>query len=251
MMRSVIQKLAGILLILSAGTAFSAVKTVYSASELKNILQSASLQGGDTVLVADGRYSPGWISMTAQGRDDAPIVIRALNSGQAELYGSTTLNLKKAAWVEIEGFLFSMTAYTAIKLEACHHISIRANRFRLTEESGESGKWLYIGGIWNDPEALSHDNIIEYNSFEEKHEAGNFITIDGGSSVSRNDIIRWNSFRNIGPRRENEMEAIRIGYSELSLTMGRTLVEHNYFENCDGDPRPQRPPHPDPEQSRP
>jgi hypothetical protein len=32
------------------------------------------------------------------------------------------------------------------------------------------------------------------------------------------------------------MEAIRVGWSQLSLTDGFTVIEHNLFEDCDGDP---------------
>ena len=32
------------------------------------------------------------------------------------------------------------------------------------------------------------------------------------------------------------MEAIRIGWSALSLTNGYTVLEYNLFEECDGDP---------------
>ena len=32
------------------------------------------------------------------------------------------------------------------------------------------------------------------------------------------------------------MEAVRIGWSELSMSSGFTTVEYNLFENCDGDP---------------
>ena len=43
-------------------------------------------------------------------------------------------------------------------------------------------------------------------------------------------------FRNNGPRAVNEQESIRIGWSEMSLSSGYTTVEHNLFEDCDGDP---------------
>ena len=65
---------------------------------------------------------------------------------------------------------------------------------------------------------------------------GNFITIDGGNNVSQYDLIDHNYFYNIGPRHDNEMEAIRVGWSELSLTDGFTVIEYNLFEECDGDP---------------
>ena len=123
-----------------------------------------------------------------------------------------------------------------MKLEACNNIRITKNIFQLTESDGESGKWIYVGGYWDDGSILSHHNRIDHNVFRDKHQLGNFITIDGGDNVSQNDRIDHNYFYNIGPRHDNKMEAIRVGWSELSLTDGFTVIEHNLFEECDGDP---------------
>src|SRR5690606_3503188 len=100
--------------------------------------------------------------------------------------------------------------------------------------------WIVIGGTYNLTEPESFNNRIDHNIFEEKHKPGNFITIDGSpepnAKSSQFDRIDHNYFKNIGPRVENEMEAVRIGWSEMSLSSGYTIVEHNLFENCDGDP---------------
>jgi len=53
---------------------------------------------------------------------------------------------------------------------------------------------------------------------------------------SKYDRIDHNYFRNNGPRAANEQESIRIGWSEMSMSSGHTIVEFNLFENCDGDP---------------
>ena len=123
-------------------------------------------------------------------------------------------------------------------MQACNNIRITRNTFRLIET--ESLKWVIIGGVWNDPNAVSHHNRIDHNLFENKSFAGNYITVDGsGDPVyqsSQYDLIDYNHFRNIGPRIVNEMETIRVGWSELSRSSGYTTIEYNLFENCDGDP---------------
>ena len=125
-----------------------------------------------------------------------------------------------------------------LKLQASNNIRITRNIFRLVETT--SLKWVIIGGVWNDPNAVSHHNRIDHNLFENKSFAGNYITIDGsGDPVylsSQYDLIDHNHFRNIGPRIVNEMETIRVGWSELSRSSGFTTIENNLFENCDGDP---------------
>ncbi len=210
---------------------------VSNADQLEDAVENA--QAGDTVEVLNGVYNTdGSMTMYNSGTAEAPIVIRAKERQMAELTGDTYFNLRQCAYVVIEGFLFTSTDKTVVKLEACNNIRVTRNVFRLNETT--SRKWVIIQGIWNDPNAQSHHNRIDHNLFEEKHMPGNFLTVDGsGDPVyqsSQYDIIEYNHFRNIGPRVENEMEAVRIGWSELSMSSGHTTLRYNLFENCDGDP---------------
>jgi len=212
------------------------IYTVSSPAEFKSRCQSSDLHPGDIIELTDGNYNTGGITLTARGTANKPITIRSQNRGGAVLGGESYFNLKESEYVTIEGFEFISEVYTVIKLEACHHIRITRNIFHLTESEDSGSKWLLIGGIWNDPSKISHHNRVDYNLFENKQQSGNFITIDGGDNVSQYDVIAYNHFRNMGPRRENEMESIRVGVSGMSLTDGFTLIEHNLFEDCDGDP---------------
>ncbi len=212
------------------------IYTVSSSSELKSICNGTNLRPGDIVEVLDGRYDAGGITVESSGTRNKPIIIRAKNTGAAELAASTYFTFRKAAYITFEGFHITSSKYTVVKLEACNNIRITRNVFQITESEGENGKWLLIGGYWDDGSLLSHHNRVDHNTFRDKHQLGNFITIDGGDQVSQHDRIDHNYFYNIGPRHENEMEAIRVGWSELSLTDGFTVIENNLFEECDGDP---------------
>ncbi len=214
--------------------------TIYSVSnadDFEDICEDETLRPGDIIELANGTYDPGSISIQDMaGLPGEPIIIRAANVGQAVIAGESYFNLRRAEYIQIEGFHFTSDRYTVIKLEACNNIRVTRNTFQLTETEGESGKWVYIGGVWDDDTILSHHNRIDHNVFRDKHELGNFITIDGGDNVSQHDRIDHNYFYNIGPRHDNEMEAIRVGWSQLSLTDGFTVIEYNLFEDCDGDP---------------
>lgn len=192
---------------------------------------------GDIIEVAPDYYNVS-LTMENSGTPSAPIIIRSEQRGEAELGGDSRMDLSQVGYLTIEGFEFTTSAYTAIKLQACHNIRITRNTFRLNESG--SAKWILIGGIWDDPNATSHHNRVDHNLFDEKHQLGNCITIDGQDDpvyqVSQYDRIDHNYFRNIGPRHENEMETIRIGWSEMSMSSGYAVVEYNLFENCDGDP---------------
>lgn len=182
-------------------------------------------EAGDRIVLADGEYEIGELS-DRHGTESAPIVIVAENRGKAVI-SDGQLEVADSSYVTFEGLKW--TNSDTLKITGSNHVRLSRNHFRLTEE--ESLKWVIIQG------ANSHHNRIDHNLFEEKHQLGNFITIDGTETEqSQYDRIDHNYFRDIGPRAENEMEAIRVGQSAMSESDGHTIIESNLFENCDGDP---------------
>ncbi len=213
-------------------------KIFTSASSLKTAMQNAV--PGDTLELADGTYTlSGTFTMT--GTEAFPIRVKASNRGRAILSGSSSLTFRFSSYVILEGFVFTGDVNTAVKTESSHHLRITRNVFRLVSSSSSS-KWIVIGGYYLSSEPNSYENRIDHNLFEEKHDLGNFITIDGSpdsyppARSSQRDRIDHNHFRNIGPRAVNEMESIRLGWSAMSMSSGFTTVEYNLFEQCDGDP---------------
>jgi hypothetical protein len=227
-----------VFLVLLTSTASSSRKVYTTASSFKTALGAAV--PGDTIELADGAYDISANSLTKSGTAEMPVVIRAQNRGKAELKGKSSFACKGIAFVVFEGFLFTSDVSTVIKTESCNNIRITRNTFRLSETT--SSKWILIGGTYNIATANSHHNRIDHNLFENKKQLGNYITIDGSPAslgspeASRYDRIDHNHFRTIGPRAVNEMETIRIGQSEICRSSSFTLVEHNLFEECDGDP---------------
>ncbi|MDX3387164.1 chondroitinase-B domain-containing protein [Streptomyces niveiscabiei] len=180
---------------------------------------------GDRIVLADGTYSIG--KMTGKnGTAAQPITVVAENRGKAVI-GDGQLEVAGSSYVTFQGLKF--TNSSTLKLTGSNNVRLTRNHFRLTEES--TLKWVIIQG------ENSHHNRIDHNLFEEKHQRGNFITIDGSETQqSQHDRIDHNHFRDIGPRAENEMEAIRVGQSSISRSSGFTVIESNLFERCDGDP---------------
>jgi len=201
------------------------VRTVPVANS--SALQSAfgDARAGDRIVLADGTYSIG--KMTGKnGTAAAPVTVVAQNRGKAVIT-SGQLEVADSSYITFEGLKF--TNSSTLKLTGSNNVRLTRNHFRLAEES--SLKWVLVQG------ENSHHNRIDHNLFEEKHHQGNFITVDGfGTQQSQYDRIDHNHFRDIGPRAENEMEAIRVGQSSISRSSGFTVVESNLFENCDGDP---------------
>ncbi|MER7455917.1 chondroitinase-B domain-containing protein [Micromonospora sp. NPDC126480] len=199
------------------------VVNVSSSAQLTTAMANAA--PGHTIVLADGNYSIGKLN-ARNGTASNPITIMAAHQGRAVIAGGQ-LEVLDSSYVTFSGLTWRNS--NTLKITSSNHVRLTRNHFRLTESS--SLKWVIIQG------ANSHHNRIDHNLFEEKHQLGNFITIDGSATAqSQYDLIDHNHFRNIGPRATNEMEAIRVGWSAISRSSGYTTIESNLFENCDGDP---------------
>lgn len=194
---------------------------------------------GSIIIVEDGTYpfsSP--VTIEIKGTIKNPVVIQARHRNKAVIAGPTSFVFRNSEFVTVEGFVFENESSSAIRLEGCNNIRVTRNVFRLKEQG--RGSWVMVTGNNSDTLSLSHHNTIDRNLFEKKKELGNFITIEGtkksSSAVSQYDVIEWNHFRDIGPRAENVLEAIRAGSSEYTLSRGFAQIRNNLFERCDGDP---------------
>jgi len=216
------------------------------AEDLADAVNAAD--GGGVFVVQDGTYHDFEATFEVVATAGSPIVVKAETVGGVVLTGESFFVIRKSAFVTLEGFVFdSKGEDTLVKLEGSNNIRITRNVFEL--ETTESIKWVFVGGVWNDNtfpfQYPSHNNRIDHNIFQNKNTPGHYITIDGSFDASGSeevyyqsqyDRIDHNHFRSNGPRAVNEQESIRIGWSEMSLSSGNTIVEHNLFEDCDGDP---------------
>ena len=212
-------------------------KNVSTASELRQAL--SAVEPGDTIVCAEGQLDlNGDLAITRSGEAGKPVVLRSKNIGKTEIVGKSRFTLDAVSHVVVEGFVFFSTEGPAFELKSCSNVRITRNTFHLKETTKSS--WVMITGSKSKSGMLSQRNRVDHNLFEHKSQLGNFITIEGTRTpsyqVSQYDIIDHNHFRDIGPRAENVLEAIRIGSSDFSLSSGHTLLEKNLFQRCDGDP---------------
>lgn len=223
---------------------FNLTSQTYSdPDDLADAVNAAAATGG-TFIVPNGTYNDFEATFQVVATEANPIIIKAETIGGVTLTGSSHFVFKKSAYITLEGFVIDGVGEdTLVKLEGCNNIRITRNVFEL--DTTESIKWVFVGGYWDDYtfQFLSHDNRIDHNIFQNKTTPGHYITIDGTHNEdesiyqqSQNDRIDHNYFKNNQPRAANEKESIRIGWSEMSLSSGYTVVEFNLFEDCDGDP---------------
>ena len=202
---------------------------VASAAELTDALETVA--GGTTLVLADGTYDGDFTVRDVAATPEAPVVVQAANRGKAVIGSGSALIVKSSAYVVVDGLTFESGASTLLKLDSSNNVRVTHNTFDRGRAGEESSKWLYIGG------AGSHHNRVDHNTFQNKTDPGNYLTLDGSETqVSQYDRIDHNRFLKLGPRAENEKEAVRLGWSEISMSSGFTVFEYNLLEDCDGDP---------------
>jgi hypothetical protein len=189
------------------------------------------VSGGTTLVLADGTYNGDFTVRGVNATPEAPVVVRAANPGKAVIGSGSALVIRSSAHVVVAGLTFKSGASTLLKLDSSNNVRVTHNTFDRGGPGEDSSKWLYIGG------AGSHHNRVDHNTFQNKIDPGNYLTLDGSETqVSQHDRIDHNRFAKIGPRAENEKEAVRLGWSDISMSSGFTVFEYNLLEECDGDP---------------
>jgi len=201
------------------------IVNVTNQTELQNALNNAV--AGDEIILADGNYSAFKVRRK-YGTAEKPIVVRALNQSGA-VFNAGQLELQNTVYLTFEGFRWTLS--TSIKLRGAEFNRLTRNSFEFNESGLTDLDWVSIGA------AGSHHNRVDHNDFKNKVTLGNYITLSGeNSQVTEFDLIDHNYFFNLGPRVDNEKETIRVGDSSVSQSSGFTTIEHNLFEQCDGDP---------------
>jgi len=202
-----------------------AAARVDSLAALQSRLDGA--RPGDVIVVKNGSYStPAPIAVRAKGSAAAPVRIVAETVGGVTLAGAGGFDVADAAaYVEIDGFVFTHRSGTTQVRSGASHVRFTHNVF----ECAGDGAYLTIAG---------DDTEIDRNEFRNKRTLGNMIDVRGaGSQVARRVRIHQNYFHDFtspGPG-SNGAETIRFGLSGLSMSSGLGVIEDNLFVRCTGE----------------
>jgi poly(beta-D-mannuronate) lyase len=218
-------RIAGIGFVLAAcaAPALGATHIVDSIATLQSKINDAA--PGDTITVKDGVYSTTKaIMVNRRASAEQPLTIAAETVGGVEINGTHGFNVvQPAAHVLIQGFVFKHASGRNTIAAGTTHVRFSRNTFHC---SGD-GPYLSVLG----------DNAqVDYNEFRDKKTVGNMLSVSGvGSQVARRLWVHHNYFHDFSNAGANGAETIRFGLSQLSLSTGEGLVEHNLFVRCNGE----------------
>jgi len=211
--------------LLGARPAAAEVHRVDSLAALQSTIDAAA--PGDLVEVRDGVYTASApVAVKRAGASGRPIRIAAQHVGGVTIAGSNGFDVvAPAAYVEIDGFVFTHASGTTQVHSGASHVRFTHNVFECTG----AGAYLTIA---------ANDTEIDRNEFRNKRTLGNMIDVRGeGSQVAQRVHIHDNYFHDFaspGPG-TNGAETIRFGLSGLSMSKGFGIIERNLFLRCVGE----------------
>ncbi len=211
-------------LLAGAQAGLAATTEVSSIPALQSAINAAN--PGDLIIVRNGVYTTtAALTVTRVGTATAPIVISAESIGGVEITGSNGFTVSSpAAHIEIEGFKFRHASGKTSIGSGTKFIRFTRNVFQCTGD----GPYLSVSG--------GTDAEVDRNEFHDKQTVGNMISVSGPSGqVAQRLWIHHNYFHDFRPGGGNGSETIRLGLSGVSMSMGRSLVEHNLFVRCNGE----------------
>ncbi|WP_342806434.1 chondroitinase-B domain-containing protein [Alteromonas sp. M12] len=198
---------------------------------------AASLQPGDTLILADKEWKDFEILLKGKGTAEKPITLKAQTKGKVILTGLSNLRLS-GEYLVVEGLVFK-DGYspTGEVISFREDANTLAYNSRVTEvvidgfsntDKFNADKWVVLYG---------KNNRFDHSHLEGKNNAGvtMAVRLNTEDSQQNHHRIDHNYF---GPRPilgSNGGETLRIGTSKYSLTDSFTVVENNYFERCNGE----------------
>lgn len=213
-------------------TALADVYPVTSAAQIASVMSTA--KPGDTLTMASGTWTNQAIVFEGTGDSLKPIVLRASEPGQVILTGASSLRIG-GSWLVVDGLRFenAVPASGAV-VEFRSSSRGEAHHCRLTNTSlvncnppsnATDYKWVSLYG---------HHNRVDHCYLAGKNHAGTTLVVWLGPSPNYHQIDS-NYFGPRPPLGVNGGETIRVGTSDWSMYDSYTLVENNYFYQCNGE----------------
>jgi len=208
---------------------------VNTIAEYENAIDK--VQAGDTIVLANKVWRDFEILFKGEGREEAPITLRAETEGQVILSGKSNLRLQGSHLV-VSGLVFK-DGYSPTGAV----ISFRGDASNLAYHSRVTRTVIHN---YSNPDKFNSDswvaiygkhNRFDHNHLEGKSNAGVTMAVRLNTKESQENYHRIDH-NYFGPRPilgSNGGETLRVGTSKYSLTNSFTTVENNYFDRANGE----------------
>lgn len=222
-------------LLLAFPFALSAKNSTIPLTELNGEIKYA--EPGDTLYIISGHYKDINLELKASGTKEKPIIIIAKTPGEVVVTGYSNMKIA-GEWIEVHGFWFrngtppqgSSVIEFRIKDQAANNCRISNCIIESFNPSGRDTGYSYIL-------LYGRNNRVDHNSLLNKLNIGVtlIVMLDQERDQQNFHSIDHNYF---GPRPvfgSNGAETIRVGTATQALKSSNTVIEHNYFDRCNGE----------------
>ncbi|MHC1705645.1 MAG: polysaccharide lyase 6 family protein [Tenuifilaceae bacterium] len=223
------------LLLLFTGCGKNTIQSLDSSSDINKVLQKT--QPGDTIFLKDGYYKDVQIVFKSKGTKEKPIVLCAKNEGKVTFQGNSSIRIS-GEFLVIKGIIFQDGFCLGNPvIEFRTDSKNLAKNCRVTEcvidgynqpDRSKSDIWVALFG---------KNNRFDHNILQNKLSAGVTLAVlrDDSVSINNHHQIDHNYFGKRIRLGSNGGETMRIGTSKNSLLPSNTVIEDNYFYQCDGE----------------
>lgn len=197
---------------------------VSSANEI-----DAGLQAGDTIIMSNGVWNNQHIQFSATGSAAAPITLKAESAGNVVLTGTSTLRVL-GSHVIVNGLLFKdgyLDSGHIVRFEGSHH---RLTQSAIIDYNPESIDTRYF---W--VSLLGNNHRVDHNYFSGQNHSGVTTVVWLANQDTGFHQIDHNYYGQRPEGNGNGFETIRVGTGAFSHIDAHTVVEHNVFEETDGE----------------
>lgn len=220
-----------LLLAVIGNAAFCREIVLKPGRDLEDAFEDAA--AGDTFILGDGEWKDVAIHIEATGTADKPVLVRAQTPGRVVITGESRLRIS-GSHIVVSGLYFrncveesEVVAFRTDSSRPARNCRITncAMRNELPTAVQIESKWLSIYG---------ERNRVDHCSFAGKNNRGTTLVV-WPTGKPNNHRIDHNYFGRRPELGKNGGETIRVGDSKVSLTSSQTIVERNFFDECDGE----------------
>ncbi len=194
-------------------------------------------KAGDIIILQNGIWNDVKIKLNCIGTEKEPITFKAETAGKVFISGKSCLKIG-GSYIVVAGLNFTngySTESTVINFKSDKNTV--ASYCRVTN---------CLIDDFNKPQRMSEDywvsflgkhNRIDHCTFRNKKNLGVLMAVILEDEKSRDNFhsIDHNYFDGRPPLGSNAGEIIRVGVSQHCTFNSNTIIENNYFRNCDGE----------------
>ncbi|MDR2556815.1 MAG: hypothetical protein LBC49_03780 [Bacteroidales bacterium] len=206
------------------------------AESIEHILENLkTVQAGDTLVIDNGTYGNVELKVFAKGTAEKPIVIKAQTAGEVVFSGNSIIRLA-GEYIQISGILFTDGYASKGAVIEFRNGKEVANNCKVTQcaivnytkpDRTDENVWVYLYGKQNE---------FCNNTLVGKKNLGCILVVQLNEERSRQNKHRIsNNYFSRPLLGSNGGECIRVGNAQYSLMSSQTIIENNYFENCNGE----------------